>query len=196
MASEVEVANLAAVRIGTASRITSLDDDRTVARTFKAVFAIERRAAIRDGSWNFAARRADLAAEVIAEGVPYPWAYSFPLPAESLRLIEVLNLTSRDDYQLEGSSILCNSEGPLYVRYLVDVPNMAAWDASAVEAFALRLAWKCGRKVAGENFDSRACWEEYLQAIGRAKTVDALENPSIAPDDGSWIDARHGNWRQ
>lgn len=195
MASEVQIANLAAVRIGTASRITSLDDDRTVARTLKAVWDIERQAVLRDGSWNFATRGRDLAAEIATEGVPYPWSYAYRLPADELRLLEIQNLSARDNFERQGKLILCDAEAPLYVRIVVDVPNMAEWDASAVEAFALRLAWKCGRKIAGENFDTRACWQEYREAIGAAKHVDALEMAPIAQEDGEWIESRQGYWK-
>jgi len=38
MASETEVAQLAAALIGTDVRITSIDDDKTLARTLKAVW--------------------------------------------------------------------------------------------------------------------------------------------------------------
>lgn len=192
MADQSKVANLAAVRIGTQSRITSLDDNTTIARTLKAVWDIERQAVLRDGSYNFATASTDLGALGPSFGVPYPWDYAFQMPADALRLLEVQNLASRDDYQREGSVILCNSAGPLYIRYIKDVPEVASWDAAAVEAFALRLAWRCGRKIAGSAFDLDTCWAEYRQAIGRAKAVDALENPPIAVDDGSWIAARLG----
>lgn len=195
MASETEIANLAAVRIGTPARITSLDDDRTLARTLKAVWAIERRATLRDGAWNFATNSTDLAADGSGDLVVYPWAYAFPLPAEQLRLLQVLNVASRHDYQLEGRAILCNSAGPLYIRQVIDVPEMSRWDAEAAEAFAIRLAWKCGRKIAGSAFDSQACWQEYRDAISKAKRDDALENPPIAADEGSWLEARQTGWR-
>lgn len=194
MAGETEVANMAAVLIGTESRLLTLDDDTFLGRTLKAAWAIQRQATLRDGSWNFAARRKGLAAEVLADGVPYPWQSSFPLPAESLRLIEVLG-ASRADYQLEGKSILINQAGPLYVRYAIDVPEMAAWDASAAEAFACRLAWKCGNRIAGSGFDANGLWAQYRQALARAKTVDAMENPPIPQDEGEWIEARTGYGR-
>lgn len=196
MASETEVANLAAVRIGTASRITSLNDDRVVARTLKAVWAAERQATIRDGSWNFAAARDALAVKLTGAQVLYPWTYGYELPAQCLRLIEVLD-TARDAYALEGRLILCNADAPLYVRYAIDVPEMAQWDAEAAAAFALRLAWRCGRKIAGSAFDRDACWEEYRVAIAGAKSTDAAENPPISTEneDDSWISARYGNWR-
>lgn len=193
MASETDIANLAAVRIGTESRITSLADNKVLARALKVVWNTERQAVLRDGTYNFAARRADLAAEADLDRIIYPYSYAFELPAQALRLIEVLDL-ARNDYQLEGRLVLCDSAGPLRIRYAVDEPNLAAWDAVAVEAFALRLAWKVGRKIAGSAFDAQACWAEYREAITRAKGVDARENPSIAQDDGEWIEARRGAW--
>lgn len=192
MATIISIANAAATRIGTAARLTSLDDNRTVARTLKAVWDDQRRAVLRDGSWNFASRRAELAAEADGERVVYPWAYAFPLPAESLRLIEVLDLADRLAWQYEDGAVLCNSAGPLRVRYAIDVPELARWDDLAADAFALRLAWRCGHKIAGSSFDKEACWRDYREALGRARTIDALENPPIPLDQGGWFEARMG----
>lgn len=198
MASEVEIANLVAVRMGSPARVTSLDDDRTLARTLKAVWATERQATIRDGSWNFAAARDALAALAPDSGVViHPWTYAYRLPAQCLRLIEVLGV-ARADYSREGDNlILCDAPAPLYVRYAIDVPEIAKWDAEAVAAFALRLAWRCGHKIAGSAFDAQACWAEYRAAIAAAKSTDAQENPPIstAEEDDSWISARNGAWR-
>lgn len=188
MASEIEVAKMAAVRIGTQASFLTLDDDRAAPRTLKAAWDIQRRATIREGSWNFAAKRAALPA-LASPGEIYPWDNAFELPADALRLIEVLGV-SFDSYQLEGRRILADQTGPLYVRYAADVEVLAEWDEVAAEAFALRLAWKCGRKIAGSAFDEEAARAEYYKAIAEAKATDALENPSIAQEDGEWIDAR------
>ena len=192
MASYVQIANLAGAKIGTEARVTSPDDDRTFPRAVKAVWDLERRATIRDGSWNFATRRFELAAQVLAGGVPYPWSGSFPLPADFLRLIEVLNLSSRADYQIEGKAILTHSAGPLYIRCLVDVPELAEWDDLTAEAFACRLAWKLGKKIAGSNYSEDMGWREYQAAIAAAKRVDALENPPIEQEESDWLLARVG----
>lgn len=192
MASTVSIANAAATRMGSASRITSLDDNRTVARTLKAVWDIERQAVLRDGSWNFAAKRAELAAETGTGRVVHPWLYAYPMPAAALRLIEVLDLPDPTSYQYEDGVILANASGPLRIRYSIDVTELAKWDALAADAFALRLAWRCGRKIAGSMFDREACWAEYREALGRGKTIDAIENPPIEQDDGDWISARIG----
>lgn len=190
MSSETEVANLAAARIGTETRILSLDDDRTIARTLKAVWAIERRATLRDGSFNFATTREALPA--LSGTVPYPYSKAYQLPATCLRLLEVLNSPGRDSYQLEGGKILCDAGAPLYIRFITDVPEAALWDDAFAEAFASRLAWKCGRRIAGSDFDTQGAWSEYQTAIGRAKSVDAKENPPLDQEESSWVTARFG----
>lgn len=190
MASIVSIANAAATRIGTASRITSLDDNRTVARTLKSVWDLERQATLRDGCYNFSARRDALAAVAAPGRVIYPWAYGYELPAQALRLIEVLDQSIGPDYQLEGRRILSDQTGPLYVRYLIDVPELAEWDALAANAFALRLAWRCGHKIAGSSFDAQACWAEYREELGKSKSADAIENPRIEQEECDFINSR------
>jgi hypothetical protein len=201
VSSQAEIANLTAVLIGDESVIVSLDDNRTLARTLKSVWDAERRATLRDGSWNFAAKRAQLAAS--ADAVAYPFQNAFPLPADCLRLIEVFeqgleqytlraSQYSDQNWQLEGGMVLADTDGPLFVRYVYDVPEIANWDEDAANAFAHRLAAKCGRRIAGSAFDANAAWQAYQQVLGRAKHVDAGENPPIQQEDGSWITARWG----
>jgi hypothetical protein len=191
MTDYVTIANMAAARIGTETRISSPDDDRFVARTIKAGWDIQRQAAIRDGAWNFASRRGELPAENNPDKIIYPWQYGFQLPQGCLRLIEVLD-RSRDAYSLEGDSILANTLGPLYIRYLVDVEEPAHWDAGFAESFALRLAWRLGRRIAGSAFDQDQCGMEYRQSLSVAKRVDARENPTIMQEESDWILARFG----
>ncbi|MFX8473978.1 hypothetical protein ABTL69_19475, partial [Acinetobacter baumannii] len=69
--------------------------------------------------------------------------------------------------------------GPLYVRGVRDVPEMGQWSDDAAEAFGLRLAWKCGPKIAGSAFDKQAAGQAYRAAPGEAGHVDAIENPPM-----------------
>lgn len=190
MADEATIANMAAARMGTETRISSLDDDRNIARTIKLAWDMERRAALRDGAFNFSVKRADLAA-LGAGDVIYPWAYAFQIPNDCLKLLEVLDC-SRDDYAREGQVICANSVGPLYIRYVADITEPALWDAAFAHTFSLRLAWRLGRRIAGSAFDQDQCWAEYRKSLSDAKRADALENPGIAQEDSSWVDARWG----
>jgi len=191
-----EVAQLAAVLIGSEVKITSLDDDRPTARTLRAVWDIERRATIRDGSFNFSARRGPLGQlDVPDVAMIYPYGAAFELPADAVRLIELLDSTARLDYQVEGRQVLCNATGPLYARWSIDIPEPAEWDDQFAEAFACRLAWKCGRRVVGGEFDTEAAEARYRRAIGGAKMTDAKENPPIDQEESDWVLARFGGGR-
>lgn len=186
MASVTQVYNLASKRVG-GPRITSPDDDRTVARAIKGVWDIERRAAIRDGSWNFAMARFRLPALTTAPAFGFTHAYK--LPAECLRLIEVYG-HEREDYQLEGRSILANISGPLDIRCLTDIEEPSFWDDAFAEAFAFRIALAIGDDIAGSAFDRASVERDYAVRIAASKRVDAMENPPIAMEEDDWILAR------
>ena len=190
MASYVQIANLAAELIGTDARLTSPDDDRVLARNVKAVWDLQRRAALGDAAWNFATKRQALPA--LLNAVPYPFSYAYKLPADCLRLLEVLNPTARESYQLEGGNILCDSAAPLYIRYLFDVTEPALWDEGFADAFARRIAFTIGRRIAGSTYDTAAGWRLYQDALNDTKAQDARENPPIEQEESSWIEARLG----
>ena len=188
MADYVTIANMAASLIGEDDQIMSPEDDTHIGRTIAAVWDLCRQDAIRDGSWNCFMKRKGLAAEALDE-VPYPWGYSFPLPADCLRLIEVLNLTDHE-YQLEGRSILCNSAGPVYIRYLQDIREPNLWDSSFAVAFSRRLAFQIGTRIAGSSYDKAAGWKTYQEALSQAKRVYARENPPVVQEWTEWEAAR------
>jgi hypothetical protein len=191
MATETEIANAAAIRMGSGVRLTSLNDDKKAAKVMSEVWATERRATLREGSFNFSMKRVALAQlDLDAGEVIYPYSAAFGLPDGFLRLIEILDPVARTDYQLESGKILANVAGPLYARCIVDVPEMSFWDDAAAAAFALRLAWKCGRDIAGSSFDQDGCGAEYRACIAPAKHVDAMENPPIPQEESDWVLAR------
>lgn len=188
MANKTQIYNLAGSLIGTESHITDPDDDRPLARAITAVWELERRAAIRDGEWNFAVRRVGLPALVGA--VAYPWGYAYQKPAGCLRILEILNGSARDAYQVEGETILADSGPPLYLRFLADVPNEGLWDEGFAETFAARLAWAVGEKIAGSAYNKGEGWTFYQTMLGRAKGTDARENPPVEQEESDWILAR------
>lgn len=190
MADYVTIANMAASLIGEDDQISAPDDDKHIARSIKAVWDLCRRAAIRDHSWNCFMTRKGLAAQDL-ESAPYPWAYSFPLPSDCVRLVEVLNV---DDgrYQLEGGAVLCDKLGPVHIRYLRDIPETAKWDDLFAVAMSRRIAFQVGVRIAGSSYDRAAGWQAYQDALAQAKRVDARENPQVVQQWTEWESARFG----
>lgn len=189
MSSYVAIANLAAITVGTAARLTTPSDNSTLGRAVASVWDIERQAALRDGAWNFAMKRVGLAA---LEGAPVnQFSARFQLPADCLRLIEIYDLL-RDQWQVEGRTINADHEGQLVIRYIADITEPAQFDPLFAKAFALRIACAIGNRIAGSSFDEGMNWDKYKQALGEARRVDAIENPPIEQYESDWINAR---WR-
>jgi hypothetical protein len=188
MSNYVQIANLAASHIGTDARMVSPQDDRTYPRAVAAVWDEQRRATIRDGEWNFAAARAQLPA--LSEVVSYPFTVAYQMPAEALRLLEVLNDDARSSYKLEGRQILCDTLPPLYIRYAQDITDETLWDEQFCDAFAARLAWTLGHKIAGSAYDMTSGYALYKDKLNAAKSVDGRENPPLYQEESEWIVAR------
>lgn len=187
MSSYVAIANLAATTIGTSARLTTPGDDTTLGRAVASVWEIERQAALRDGAWNFAMKRAQLAA--VNPPPVHQFQFRFQLPPDCIRLIEIYDLR-RDQWQVEGRAINADHAGALDIRYLADIAEPAEFDPLFVKAFALRIACAIGNRIAGSSFKEELNWEKYRQALAEARRVDAMENPPIQQAESSWIEAR------
>lgn len=191
MSGYVEIGNAAATTVGTAARLTSPGDDTVLGRAIASVWDIERKAALRDGAWNFAMRHADLPA--LAEAPKSNFSAQFELPAICLRLIEIYGF-HRDYWQLQGRQIHADTTGPLKIRYLADITEPAEFDPLFAKAFSLRIAMAIGNRIAGSVFKEELTLEKYRKAINQARMSDAMENPPIEQEDGSWIESRwHGS---
>jgi hypothetical protein len=187
MSNYVTIANSAAMTVGTSARLLDPGDDTVLGRAVASVWDIERKAALRDGAWNFAMKRAELAALVQTPVHEYP--YKFQVPADCLRLIELYNLP-RAAWQLESKQILSKELGPLRIRYLADIKEPALFDPQFAHCFALRIACAIGNRIAGSTFKEELNWNKYRQALAEAKRTDAMENPPIDFYESEWVQAR------
>ena len=189
MADFVTIANLAASALGEDDQLSSPDDDTHLSRSVRAVWDVERRAALRDHSWNFAMRRVGLPASAAADQDPYPHGFAYRLPADCVRLIEVQGFR-RQDYQLEGGFVLADAEAPLRIRYIADVAEPALWDDLFVKAFAMRVAWQIADRITGDISRQQMAERRYRDALSEAKRVDARENPQVQHAPTGWELAR------
>lgn len=189
MANFVTIANLAASALGEDDQLSADTDNTHLSRSVKAVWDVERRAALRDHSWNFAMRRQALPASATQDATPFGFAYR--LPAESVRLIEVLGYR-RGDYQLEGPFILSDAAAPLRIRFIADVTEPAEWDDMFAKAFAMRVAWQIADRITGDTGRAQLAERKYRDALSEAKRVDARENPQVPSVPTGWEMARGG----
>lgn len=192
MADYVSVANLAMSLLGEDDQIRDPDEDSHAARSVRVVWDNVRRAVLRRGKWNFAIRRADIAAQV---GGPssYPYQNRFPVPDEFLRLVEVIGPDAiRQNYCFEGGAVLADDVGPVYISYVADISEVGLWDTTFVNAFAHRLAYQVADRITGDRGRKSDAWSGYRAALSEAAGVDAKEDPPTVPDEDEWILARVG----
>lgn len=191
MADYVGIANLAVGFLGETDQLRAPDDDSHVGRTIAAAWDLTRRAAIRAHSWNFATRFARLAAQAEVDPATLGrYAYTYPLPAQNLRLVAVAQLSDERAFRLAGKSILCDHAGPIDIEYLVDVVDPALWDDSFDVVMARRLAFQVADRITGDSGRKRDAWAAYERELAAAKRVDALENPAPIDALSPWEEAR------
>lgn len=186
MASVVDTCNKALDKLGHGP-ITSLADGTKSANLCNRNWPLVRDQVLRDHPWNFAVRRATLAPSSTAPA----WGFSaqFPLPTDSLRLLEVRDL-STNEYQVEGKAILANAD-VLYIRYIQSITDPNAYDALFIDAVATRLAFELCEALTQSNTKKDALFQEYEDSLTRARRVDGQENPPQQYEEDEWIAVRY-----
>ena len=189
MASQIEVVNGALRLIGT-RRITALDQSSTEAVEAEDAWVKTRDATLRAHPWNFAMKRASLAAH--ADAPPWGFTTAYPIPADCLRVWAVKDVSWRDwSVERHGTApdevtaILANTTGALYVSYVQNVTDVSQWDALAIRVLECNLALALSKKITDSNPDVQAIYEMRREALREAKVADAVENPpqDTGPDD-------------
>lgn len=196
MADRTSVPNLALAKIGESYRITDPLEDSHPARIIAGAWDAARQATLRKGKFNFSLKRFELTAQAPTDPnyqTPYPYASRFPLPVESLRLVAVLGPAEiLEDYRVEGGAVLADTDGPVWVKCVIDKTEAGSWDALFVEAFAARLGFEIADTLTGDKDRKARCWTEFHELTKDAAGVDAKEDPPEAPYDSSWVTARGG----
>lgn len=183
MASEVEICNRALQKLG-AKRITMLTQDAVNARACNVAYEVVRDRALRSHFWNFAIKRATLA----ADNVPPDWgrSNSYPLPADFIKLAPVYpeRGTNTQDWVIEGRRILTNDKAPLQIRYVYRVTDPNEMDSLFREFLATELAFEICEEITQSNQKKESLRDDRKYIIAEARKANAFENiPVEAPDD-------------
>ena len=204
MASRVDVCNLALLKLGSGSKITSLTDNSIAARALNTCYDMVRKAELRANYWSFALKRTTLPA-----GATVPaWGYkmAFPLPADFLRIVQVnqfyltpalldYNTADASAFSIEvnsdgAKSILCDYNAPLSIRYVFDVMDEVSFDALFNMSMAARLAYETCEQITNSNTKKQSIRQDYTDAIKQAVRTSAIEKPPALLGDDSWMITR------
>src|SRR3990167_4502270 len=186
MASEVSICNRALQRLGDA-RIVSLTDANKNARACNNSYAPVRDAALRRHRWNFAIKRAELAANVT--GPAFGETNYFDFPSDLLRL-----LPPRDhdlDWIVEGKQIATYWSAPLEIMYIRQVTDPNDMDVLFREYLALQLAHEMCEEITQSNTKQAAIRDELKDLLAEAKRTNAIEQMSDELPEDDWITVRN-----
>jgi hypothetical protein len=188
VSSEVEICNDALAMIGHEPFISSLDQAGKTAGLCKVFYPRARDELLRSHPWNFATRRAEIAASTSTPA----WGYdsSYPLPSDCLRVLG-LDGHPATDWRLEGKAIVCNETAPLNVLYVAQVTDPEQFDASFSRALAGRLAVDLCMPLANNIQMRTAVADEAKARLREARGIDAQETASVVPWADTFIEPRY-----
>lgn len=201
--SYVQIANNALGHIGEDDRISDPDQDSKAARTVKAAWETTRLFVLADAHWSFAARTAEIAARPHNREWPIALGRTaYPLPADLVNLIEILDPDLNDDddeFAIEagpnGAELLVDYTGPITIRYVRDHPSIAdpaRWSPGFAEAFAFRLGWQVSDPLSADKGRKDRAENSYEKALRKARKANARTKPFRRNPPSDWARARHG----
>jgi hypothetical protein len=185
MASNIDVINGALSKLG-AQPILAVTDPSPEGRLANRTYEDIRDSLFREFEWNFATKRASLAANATAP--EWGFARAYTLPTDLLRLIS-LNNDFDQDWRNEAGTIVTDMTAPLQIRYVALVP-VDSMDSTFREALAGRLAMEWAEPLTQTSSVSSTMSALYRNKLQVARVADGQEDrvKAIIADD--FIDAR------
>ncbi len=203
--SVTDVCNRALQKLG-AKRISSIDEASVSARAVRLAYEIVRRSELRKYDWNFAIKRAELAADATAP----EWGRqnAFALPADFIKLTNNYpesfytsdnntltygsSFAGQIDFVIEaGNKILTNSGSPLQVRYIGDITDTTKWDPIFVEVVATMMAFEICEEITQSNSKKQALAQEYAGLLAEAKRAASIEVAPCDPPPDTYLTCRN-----
>ncbi len=185
MASDTDVVNSALSKLGERPILTigeASPAGRIAGRTYNDI----RDALLREFPWNFATKRASLAASAAAP--VWGFARKFVLPADNLRLIEIKN-SGDQEWRNEGGAIVTDMTAPLEIRYVARVP-VDSMDSAFRDALAARLAMEWAEPLAQTTTVVNSMAAFYKNKLQVARVADGQEDRQRVIDAPGFIEAR------
>lgn len=198
MASQLQIVNLALIRIGE-PRAASLSDNTQASEIISDIWDQVRDDELRRATWRFSIKRDTLAANVTVPDWDFEAEYD--LPGDCIRMVQIsewypgLDLSDYRNsdtalYRIEGAKILARSSGALPVRYIERKTNPGEWDPSFCDAFSWRIAKELCERITESSSKYEKCDYGYRDALRMAKRANALEAPPDPIPDDSWLISR------
>ena len=188
---QVEICNLALVRIGAPNTITAIGEGTVESNALQKVWESSQNEVLSDHPWSFATKIQELAA-ASADPDLDTWEYAYQVPNDCL---VVRQLTNRDTkYEVVGDEIHANAEDDdawvIYTKTISDPEDLPTKVASAL---GFKLAINIAVQILGDRKGPnliKSLYDLYEKALDDAKAFDAKQENNPVDDNDSWITGR------
>ena len=191
MASVVSIVNQALLKIGETTIVALSDQGSKAARIADDTYEDHRDFVLDEHSWNFARKRAQLAASS-TEPVWGP-ANAYPFPDDCLRPFFV---NEEDEFsgrwKVEGRTIVTDLEAPLEVLYISRVTDPNLMTPRFRELLAIYLGWQWAEPITGSGPKSEELELKYADSLSKARSRDGREGIQEQLVSDRWETARFG----
>lgn len=179
--SKVQICNLGLSAIGSKAQIQSIDELSNEAKVCKLHYDQALETTLVDADWSFATTTATSA--VLTADPPGDWSYMFALPANCLRVIEIVKTLGRTSPPLpfvrhihEGQPVLLTDiEEPVW-RYIYNNVDPSLYSPKFVSALSLQLATRLAMPITRKVEIRDDMSKQYRLAKMSASLTDATEN--------------------
>ena len=172
--SQVDVANLALLKLGS-NTILTFDDDSVHAKAAKLLYPRIVDTVLRAHRWRFSIRQATLPA--LAGSPTWRYTYRYALPADPFCL-KVVRTSTDDDrgdsWEIQGREIYTN-RATLTIEYVARITDPQQWDALFLEALTERLAAELAIPITNTVSFRDGLLKSYLLKVQEARTHDGFE---------------------
>lgn len=180
MADRLEIYR-GALRLLGPSNLASLTEDRPERHTLDGVWQTAGDSLLQEGLWNHAIRSSELTYDEDVEPL-FGYRYAFSHPEDFVRLANISQTADYREglnhYETEAGYFYADLE-TIYIRYVSNDAdygwNVGAWPVSFATTMSAYLAFESGLPVSADRGNRNDIYTLYQTRLGRAKTLDAVD---------------------
>ena len=204
MTSVVDICNLALLRIGTRSTITSLSDGSTEANACALLYPVFLDQLFNSYDWKFARVRATPTSQASTRS---EWQFEYPYPTDCIQLRNVLvtqdaepeilpgqQFANRVQYETGysaaggGMQVIWTNVAGIQIDYTSDAIAIDAWLNSFLSAFTWGLAVELCLTITSNGQLQERLQAVYTSQLARAQEDDTVQEQVATNAVAPWVD--------
>ena len=186
MASAVSICSNALLMLGD-QPIASLTEATDRARLCSNLWPQVRDYLLRKHPWSCTRASTTLAAETTTYGID--WDYSYVLPGDCMRVLQVGLRGERIDFEIQGRRVLTDTS-TLPVVYQFRQEDPTQWDAAMVDAASAEMAARMAYAITKSASLAELMRAQADRAVRQAQAIDGQDNPPEDWADSPFVDVR------